>query len=123
MNNKGQALVVFILILPIIIMLGAFMIDSGVIINENIKLNNVTENIVKETLKKSLSKEKVNNLIDENLDSVYSKKISIDDNKVKINIITKIKPIFGKIIGYKEYELESNIEGSLSSDKIIINKK
>ena len=100
-NQKGQALIEFVLVLPVLILLIFAFIDLGRIILENNRLENIT------TI--AISKYKENNQYDEVLS--YIKKmgyedielsITREDNLLKINVnknIDIITPGLDKILG------------------------
>ncbi len=100
-NNKGQALIEFVLLLPIIILLFFSFLDLGRIILENNKLEGVT-NIVINKYKEDNDYDDIENY----LTSIGYKNIDIDiysrDNFTTI-ILTKnidlITPGINKIIG------------------------
>lgn len=100
MNNKGQALIEFVLLLPIIILLFFSFIDLGRIILENNKLEGVTNLIIDE-----YQDNKDYDDIEKYIASIGYKNISIDvsinDNLTTI-ILTKnidlITPGINKII-------------------------
>ena len=87
MNNKGQALVEFVLILPIFIIILFTIIDFGTIINTKNTLENDSIDIV-ELIKKGEDIEKIKSLykninITITIDNNY-KRISLEES-VKIN--------------------------------------
>lgn len=95
-NKLGQTLIFFIILLPILIGVCAFVIDYGLISYERNRLNNIIEISNKEN--KDLDKLLVSNDIKE-----YKKE--------KVNHCTKIsykkQSLFGAIIGIKEYNIKS----------------
>ena len=50
MNNKGQSLVIFIIIIPVIFIVFSFLYDYVYIINSKNKYENVTRTILNSTL-------------------------------------------------------------------------
>ena len=48
-NNKGQTLVLFIIFIPILLLLAAFVIDTGIIIRESTRLKSTTKTVLKDT--------------------------------------------------------------------------
>ena len=50
MNNKGQSLVIFIIIIPVIFIVFSFLYDYAYIINSQNKYENVTRTILNSTL-------------------------------------------------------------------------
>ncbi|MBP3920627.1 MAG: hypothetical protein J6D28_03580 [Bacilli bacterium] len=97
MNNKGQVLVVFVILIPIIIISLLILIEFGKLYLE--KQHDI--NVIKETINYGLKhiddekiNEKINNLIDININ--YSdKSIFISDDEIRINIKKNVW-IFGK---------------------------
>jgi len=96
MNNKGQALVEFVLILPIFILILFVIIDFGMIINTKSSLENKSVDIV-EFVKNDKTIEEINSLYDDiqldiNYGEDYIKIIIYSD----VDIIT---PGLNRILG------------------------
>lgn len=87
MNNKGQALVEFVIILPIFIMILFAIIDFGMIINKKNDLENKSTDII-EMIKNGENINKVNSLYDE-----IEINIENQDNYLIVNLETKINII------------------------------
>mgnify|MGYP004547783319 CR=1 FL=1 len=90
MKNKGQALVEFILILPLLILIITGLFDFGNIIFSKTKLENEMDNIINLYRK--------NEPLDENV------KITKENEKVTITLTKNIKlntPILNKILSNK----------------------
>ena len=49
MNNKGQTLILFVLIVPVLLLLLAFVVDTGLLLKERTKINSITRTILKTT--------------------------------------------------------------------------
>ena len=63
MDNKGQTLVVFVLLIPLFMVLAAFIVDNSIIVNKNLHLKNVTKDIIRiDLLKETMSDDKINDL-------------------------------------------------------------
>lgn len=102
MNNKGQALVEFVLILPIFIFLLFTAIDFGIIFNEKNKLENDSLDIIN-LYNKGTSLEELNTLYKNTIININD-----DTDYYKIFIGRNIKlrtPGLGKIIG-SPYEIK-----------------
>ena len=96
MNKKGQSLIVFVMILPLIIFFIAFFIDSLLISLEN---NRIKE-IVKDNLKISLNdvikeQDKIKKAIENNKD--INANVTVSDSEIIIEATSKKKNIFGNI--------------------------
>lgn len=125
MNKHGQTLIVFVILIPLMLAIAAFVVDIGIVVSNKSHLKEVTEMVIRDN---------INNLSNENLDNnikkVFEKNdIEIDNlvinssnNSLRINNLTKVESIFGSIIGIKEYEIKVDIEGYLENNKVIIKK-
>lgn len=121
MNNKGQSLVLFIMLLPIVIMAFALIFDSAIIIMENNKLKSVAKEGITYLIKDDKSEKVVEDIIKKNEKELIKLEISKDNGT--IHIVKHITSYFGKIIGYDYYELEVNLYGYISNGKLIIEEK
>lgn len=109
MNNKGQTLVTFIIIIPIILVLVAIVIDNGLIIKEKNKLHNISLTIIDELnnhQNKEEIKTKIIDLYEKNNINPDNIKIEEDDYAININISYQIESIFGKIVNIKDYKIK-----------------
>lgn len=119
MNNKGQTLVLFVLLLPLIFAIFAFCFDSAYIARKNTELEGIATSSLKYIIENKKSFEEATSVIKENDENI--KIIAIDENS--IHLTNEIKPIFGKIIGYDKYNLEVKLTGNLINGKLIIEEK
>lgn len=118
MNNKGQTLVLFIIFIPILIMLAAFIVDTGIIIKESTRLKATTKTVLNDVFYKENKNElQITNLFKENNISVENLKITITDN-INIQNEYEIESIFGKIIGLKKYTIKINMTAKEENGKL-----
>ena len=117
MNNKGQALV----ILPVLLGLCALVIDSAYIVTNKNKLSNINEIAINDILDGKTKDDVIDEIKknDKNIEIIEFKK---NDNKVSIHLQNKINSIFGSIIGYEKYEINSKLTGTIVNDKKIISE-
>lgn len=87
MNRKGQALVEFVLILPVFIFLVFAVIDFGTVFNNKNVLENDSSDIIN-LFKNGESVDKINELYSE-----YTINVGTDDKYYKFEIEKKIKMI------------------------------
>ncbi len=102
MNKKGQALVEFVLILPVIIFAIFTAVDFGIIFNEKNHLENDSLDIIN-LYNKGKTKEEI-----ENIYKKYTIEIIDKEDMYDIRITKKIKlrtPGLGKIMG-NPYKIE-----------------
>ena len=96
MNNRGQALVEFVLILPVLILILFAIIDFGVIYSNKSSLENDSSDIIA-LFKKGESIEKIKNIYPDNFISV-----SNNDNYYHFRISTSlnlITPGLNRLLG------------------------
>ena len=100
MNNKGQTLVIFVIILPIILILLTLVVDLGILHIEKRKIeNNVlsASEYYLENITDLDIENKVRNLIDKNVKELDS--ISIEENvdDIEIKVIKKNNSLYNVI--------------------------
>lgn len=97
-NNKAQALVIFVIFLPVIILFISYIFDTIRINYEENKINNIALII------SNKDKDKVCEIVLKNDKDIICNKI---DDEVILN--KRIKSIFGKIIGKDFYDIKVSI--------------
>ena len=99
MNNKGQSLVLFVLILPIIVLVFAFVFNMGLQYANKIKVTGVIESNLKIILeKKIMDIDKINLAIKENIDS--ENEIKLIDNKIYIRVKVDETSVFSRVLPF-----------------------
>ena len=116
MNNKGQSLVIFIIIIPVIFIFFSFLYDYAYIINSQNKYENVTRTILNSTLEE----DKIVDLYRQNGYKVDDFKYKKENDKVYIQNSYKIKSVFGNIVNLKNYTVSINYVVINSNNGIII---
>ena len=125
MNNRGQVLVVFIILLPIIIGLGALLIDMGFNRYQVNKLNNLNQMVVSYGLDNIEDDNVYNKMISLMLDNdskIKEYKLEIKNKKISLTINKTIDSILGKLLKIDNYYLESKYIGYINAGKKIIEK-
>ena len=84
MNNKGQALVEFVLILPVFILILFAVVDFGMIINKKSSLENQSVDII-EHVKKNKTEEEIKSLYDD-----IDIKIKNEKDYLKVTITSEV---------------------------------
>ena len=126
MNKKGQTLIAFVILIPALILLMAFVVDTVMVLKENTRLISTTKTILKtmyEERETSTFEEKIKNLYQKNNIPIENIKITVRNNKIFIENNYEIESIFGRIIGIKEYPLQIKMDATKTDEKIIINKE
>ena len=120
LDNKGQTLVLFVLLIPVMIIVMILVIDMGNLFNEKKKLDNIGKIATRyglEHYSDSNIENDIINLVKENDNDIINIDISISNN-IEINLNKEINGIFGKIINKNIYKVNSNYIGYISDKKI-----
>lgn len=145
LNNKGQSLVLFILIIPILLGIMALVIDVGQAFNRKNELDNTLEFV----LEYALSSEEITNNQDKEYSS-FEKNISNQNNleikKTDIEVLLNynlqnntnqlqikddtiivsskcyVEGIFSNILNIKGFAIESEYKGYLQNNKKVIER-
>ncbi len=121
MNNKGQTLVLFVLILPIIIFIMLLVIDVSNMFITKQELNNINKIVLNYGL--DIIEEEN---IDSKLEELINKNISVNEHTIRIdNGIIEVeikKNIQGIVTKKKIYEVKSTYKGYIEEDKKVISR-
>lgn len=120
MNKKGQVLVVFIAILPIIILLFAYIFDTAYMEGEKKSLDSVAKTSV-EYLDKGYEINLVEKYIKDSDKKIIIKEI--DSDNLSVVLEKKIDSYFGKILGLDEYLVKSSMKGKINNNKLLVEKR
>lgn len=119
LNNKGQTLVLFVILLPIFLFVIVLVVDIGNLISVKQNINNINymmidyglSNLEKENLQDEIKKYILLNVSD--LDNI---KIEIKDKKIKIYIQKYQENLLSQIFDMEKFEIISAYEGSLEGE-------
>ena len=108
MNKRGQSLIIFVLILPIVVFFIIFFIDVSLMYQEKTHVKGVTLDNMRISLEKNIrDEEKIKNIIKKN-DSNIQLDIKIIDNDLKISVESKKKSLFNKVFDFDVYKIKFN---------------
>ena len=125
LNNRGQSLVMFVVIVPLLLLVLAMVVDIGNLVNNKIEINSVNKLAISygiDNIDKDNIENEVKDIINKNYKDIDDIKISIQDEKISIDLKCYSKSIFGNIIGTKGYLIESSYKAYMDSDKKRIEK-
>ncbi len=117
LNNKGQSLVMFICLLPILLLIVLAIVDVSRMVIEKNKLNNINYIAISYYSNHKEDDdvtERIISLVKRNDENIINVKINKDKNTIYLD--KKIDSTMGKIIGISEYEIVS--EYSFTDDGI-----
>lgn len=123
MNNKGQSLVAFALLLPVFFIIITVIWDLGNMSVQKSKYETDAKSIIKYGIKhidEENIKQKLENLL--NINVKENSKIEIENNKIIITITYKYENLYNKIIKNNE-EITIKYIGYIENNKIKIEKE
>ena len=124
LNNKGQSLVLFIMIIPILLLIMVFVYDMGMLLYEKDRLSNTVNMAIDYTLdNKEVSNEEIEELIDRNINRKVEIKIDRDNDSIKIEVSEEAKFIFSNLFDFDFTKIDIKYEGKIVDNKKIIERK
>lgn len=119
LNNKGQSLVLFVLLMPILLMVMVLVYDGGIALYEKEKLDNVNDIAVNYGLDNigTISESDLIDLIVKNTDDVQQIEVIINGSEITSSIEKKNKSIIGQFMRIKVFEITSKYQGKIVDDK------
>lgn len=124
LNNKGQSLVLFIMIIPILLLIMVFVYDMGMLLYEKDRLSNTVNMAIDYTLdNKEISDEEIKELIDRNTKREVEIKIDRDNDSITIEAEEEAKFIFSNLFDFDFTKIDIEYEGKIIDNKKIIERK
>ena len=125
MNKKGQVLVAFVLLLPIVFMMFGLVIDSGYLYIEKRNVDNSVKDALEYGLK-NIEEEnietKIKKQINLNISEIEKLDVNINDKMIEIELEKSKKSVFSLVFSKYKYDIFSHYKGYIKEDKIIIRK-
>lgn len=122
MNNKGQTLIIFVILIPILILVAALVVDTGLMTFEKERYRGIIENGIEEYFDTG-NVEETEKIFSLNDIPKEEYTIIVQESQIEVSLNTSIEAIFGKIINIEEYEIKMNYVGTKEGERVIINKK
>lgn len=115
LNNKGQSLVMFIIIIPIFCLILTLVYDVGMAIYEKNRLSNTTYMVIEYGLDNinDVNESNLIELIQKNTDNLSYIYVVIEDSQIEIMLSKNIKGIVGKMFGFNLVEVNTCYEGKI----------
>ena len=119
-NNKGQSLVMFVLIIPIFLLILTLVYAVGNAIYEKDRLSNTNYLTIEYGLNNidTVTENDLKNLIEQNTSNLKYIYVTIEENQIEIKMEKDAKSIIGKMFNFNLVKIISHYEG-----KIINNQK
>ena len=122
MNNRGQSLVMFILLLPIMIGIMTLVIDVGNALILKNHTDSVVEMVMEISLNDNLDMKEIQQLLNLNLND-HDNGVHFVDQDMVIESHTYSKGIFSKLFGFSGFPIQSVYVGRHQNHRNIIDKK
>lgn len=119
-NNKGQSLVMLVLIIPIFLLILTLVYDVGNAIYEKDRLSNTNYLTIEYGLNNidTVTENDLKYLIEQNTSNLKYIYVTIEENQIEIKMEKDAKSIIGKMFNFNLVKIISHYEG-----KIINNQK
>jgi len=121
LNNKGQTLVLFVLLLPIMLCIMVLVFDIGKFICLKQELNHINSMVVSYGIEHYNDEDivnELNHLILLNSDNLSNIEVNVEENKVYVDLLSSDSSIFGNIFNIEMFEVRSSYVGNVSDKKI-----
>ena len=115
LNNKGQSLVMFIIIIPIFLLIVTLVYDVGTAIYEKNRMANTNYMVIDYGLDNIniVSEGELTNLIQRNIDDLSYVSVLIQDNEIEIALSKNVRGIVGKMFGFDLITANSQYNGTI----------
>lgn len=124
LNNKGQTLVLFVILLPLILLMLTLVYDFGNALYEKERMNNTSYIAINYGLDKikDINENDLIDLIMKNSSDMNKVDVLIENDTITIKLSKKVKGIIGKVFNFDLIEVNSEYVGKFDSDKKIIER-
>lgn len=117
LNNKGQTLVMFIVIIPILISIMVLVIDLGSAFAKKQELNNVNKLVIEyglDNLDQENLESDLTSYITMNAKDLSNVKVTVENNTINVTTKSYIDGIISKALNIDGFEIVSTYQGYLS---------
>ena len=121
LNNRGQTLVLFVMLLPIMLLVIVLVFDIGKSIVEKQKLDNISFMIVSYGIEHSKDDNiegTLKELVTLNYKDATDVEILVKDDYVSVSLSGKVKGVFGNLVGKSNFKVRSYYIGNINDKKI-----
>ena len=121
LNNRGQTLVLFVMLLPIMLLVMVLVFDIGKSIVEKQKLDNISFMIVSYGIEHSKDDNiegTLKELVTLNYKDATDVEILVKDDYVSVSLSGKVKGVFGNLVGKSFFEVRTYYIGNINDKKI-----
>lgn len=115
LNNKGQSLVMFIIIIPIFCLILTLVYDVGSAIYEKNRLSNTSYMVIDHGLDNidNVNENWLIDLVMKNTKNLSYVSVVIEGNQIEVKLSKEIKGVIGKMFGFNLIEAKSHYKGKI----------
>lgn len=130
LNNKGQSLILFVVVLPVLLLILILVIDIGKVMVLKQELDNISEIVLDYGLDR-LNNDDLDNinlegeltdLVKLNKDDIDMINMSLEDNKIYIELNERVEGILSGLIDISIFDVKSYYVGYIDNDEKRIEK-
>ena len=123
-NNKGQSLVMFVLIIPIFLLILTLVYDVGNAIYEKDRLSNTNYLTIEYGLNNidTVTENDLKNLIEQNTSNLKYIYVTIEENQIEIKMEKDAKSIIGKMFNFNLVKIISHYKGKIINNQTEIER-
>lgn len=122
MNNRGQTLTIFIILIPVLFMLLGVIIDISYATYEKRNVENNIKYTIRTSFSKNLDEEQTSELIKKNIENIEDYKVYHDNDVLYVYIKTKVNGIFSNLFSNPIKNIEVTYKGVFDGDNIIVER-
>lgn len=122
MNNRGQTLTIFIILIPVLFMLLGVIIDISYATYEKRNVENNIKYTVRTSFSKNLDEQQTIELIKKNIKNIEDYKVYHDNDALYVYIKTKVNGIFSNLFSNPIKNIEVTYKGTFDGDNIIVER-
>lgn len=123
MNNKGQSLVLFVVILPVVLMILVLVYDIGKMSLEKNEINNINYMVIDSILDdEDITDDEIKEILIKNKKDIDKIEISRDGDRKRITLIVQGDSILPIINNLKIYRIKSSYVGYVDNGKHVIER-
>ena len=119
-NSRGQSLVLFILILPVILLIFVFLVDVAQAINLKFELKNISDIVIDYGLDYMSDGDlatSLENYIKMNNDGIDKIKINVENDKIYIELNEKYEGILSSLVDIPIFDVKTSYVGYIINDE------
>ena len=119
MNNKGQTLVIFVILIPLFVLILALVIDTSIMFYHKNRLNSINKTVVNYSMNHiEANRDKILQYIKKNDEDIKVEVLDMNEKTITLKLSKEIHSLFGNVVKIKSYTIRSGYKGTIETKKI-----